>query len=36
MGIEGSGFKTLEEGDLVTFETSQEMKGLQAVNVTPA
>jgi CspA family cold shock protein len=35
-GIEGSGFKTLEEGARVTFETSQGKKGLQAVNVTPA
>jgi CspA family cold shock protein len=35
-GIEGSGFKTLEEGTKVTFETSQGKKGLQAVNVTPA
>jgi cold shock protein len=35
-GIEGSEFKTLEEGALVTFETSQGKKGLQAVNVTPA
>ena len=35
-GIEGSGFKTLEEGDPVTFKTSQEKKGFQAVNVTPA
>jgi cold shock protein len=35
-GIEGSGFKTLEEGVLVTFETSQGKKGLQAVNVSPA
>ena len=35
-GIEGSGFKTLEEGALVTFETSQGKKGLQAVNVSPA
>ena len=33
-GIEGSGFKRLEEGALVTFETSQGKKGLQAVNVT--
>ena len=32
-GIEGSGFKTLEEGPHVTF---QGKKGLQAVNVTPA
>jgi cold shock protein len=35
-GIEGSGFKTLEEGALVTFETSQGKKGLQAVNASPA
>jgi len=35
-GIEGGGFKTLEEGALVTFGTSQGKKGLQAVNVTPA
>jgi cold shock protein len=35
-GIESSGFKTLEEGALVTFERSQGKKGLQAVNVTPA
>ena len=34
-GIEGSGFKTLEEGAKVSFETSQGKKGLQAVNVTP-
>jgi CspA family cold shock protein len=27
-GIEGSGFKTLEEGALVNFETSQGKKGL--------
>jgi CspA family cold shock protein len=35
-GIEGGGFKTLEEGAHVTFETAQGKKGLQAVNVTPA
>ena len=35
-GIEGTGFKTLEEGAKVAFETSQGKKGLQAVNVTPA
>jgi CspA family cold shock protein len=35
-GIEGSGFKTLEEGAHVTFETSQGKKGPQALNVTPA
>ena len=34
-GIEGTGFKTLEEGAHVNFETSQGMKGLQAVNATP-
>ena len=35
-GIEGGGFKTLEECDTVTFESSQGKKGLQAVNVSPA
>jgi CspA family cold shock protein len=35
-GIEGSGFKSLEEGTRVTFETTQGSKGMQAVNVTPA
>jgi cold shock protein len=35
-GIEGSGFKTLGEGDTVIFESSQGKKGLQAVNVSPA
>ncbi|HZF57406.1 MAG TPA: cold-shock protein [Rubrobacter sp.] len=35
-GIEGGGFKTLEEGATVTFESSQGKKGLQAVNVSPA
>jgi cold shock protein len=35
-GIEGGGFKTLEGGDTVTFESSQGKKGLQAVNVSPA
>ena len=34
--IEGSGFKSLEEGAYVTFESSQGKKGLQAINVTPA
>ncbi len=34
--IEGSGFKSLEEGAHVTFEPSQGKKGLQAINVTPA
>ena len=35
-GIEGGGFKTLEEGARVTYETTQGRKGMQAVNVTPA
>ncbi|MBD0356313.1 MAG: cold-shock protein, partial [Rubrobacter sp.] len=35
-GIEGGGFKTLEEGTKVTYETTQGRKGMQAVNVTPA
>jgi cold shock protein len=34
-GIEGGGFKTLEEGVRVTYETTQGKKGMQAVNVTP-
>ena len=35
-GIEGGGFKTLDEGARVTYETTQGRKGMQAVNVTPA
>jgi CspA family cold shock protein len=35
-GIEGGGFKILEEGARVTYETTQGRKGMQAVNVTPA
>jgi CspA family cold shock protein len=35
-GIEGSGFKSLDEGTRVTFEKAQGKKGMQAVNVTPA
>jgi CspA family cold shock protein len=35
-GIEGGGFKTLEEGTRVTCETTQGRKGMQAVNVSPA
>ena len=35
-GIEGSGFKSLEEGAKVTFEKAQGQKGMQAVNVNPA
>lgn len=31
--IQGSGFKTLAEGDRVTFEVQQGPKGLQAANV---
>lgn len=34
--IEGEGFKTLKEGDAVTFEVSNGPKGLQAVNVKKA
>ncbi len=35
-GIEGGGFKSLEEGAKVTFEKTQGQKGMQAVNVSPA
>ncbi|MDF2701711.1 MAG: Cold shock protein [Rubrobacteraceae bacterium] len=35
-GIEGTGFKSLEEGQKVTYEATQGRKGMQAVNVTPA
>ena len=31
--IEGDGFKTLNEGDAVSFEVQQGPKGLQAANV---
>ncbi len=34
--IEGSGFKTLEEGQEVEFDIIEGPKGLQASNVTPA
>lgn len=34
--IQGSGFKTLSEGQKVTFEVQQGPKGLQASNVLPA
>jgi CspA family cold shock protein len=34
-GIAGDGFKTLEEGDKVTYEATQGKKGMQAENVTP-
>ena len=32
-GINGAGFKSLKEGDEVTFETEQAQKGPRAVNV---
>ncbi len=31
--ISGSGFKTLEEGQKVTFDVAQGQKGLQAENI---
>jgi CspA family cold shock protein len=34
--ITGTGFKTLTEGQRVTFQVQQGPKGLQAVDVTPA
>lgn len=33
-GINGEGFKTLEEGQRVSFDTADGNKGVQAVNVT--
>jgi CspA family cold shock protein len=33
-GIEGAGFKSLNEGDEVTFDVEQGQKGPSAVNVT--
>jgi cold shock protein len=33
-GIAGSGFKSLDEGEKVTYEVSRGRKGLQAVNVS--
>jgi CspA family cold shock protein len=33
-GIAGEGFKTLEEGDKVTYEVTQGRKGMQAHNVS--
>ncbi len=32
--IQGSGFRTLQEGERVSFEVTQGPKGLQAVNVS--
>ncbi|WP_110456523.1 cold-shock protein [Shewanella algidipiscicola] len=34
--IASDGFKTLEEGQKVSFEVEQGQKGLQAANVVPA
>jgi CspA family cold shock protein len=34
--IQGTGFKTLMEGQKVTFETENTPKGPSAANVTPA
>ena len=33
--IQGSGFKTLAEGQQVSYDTEQGQKGLQATNVKP-
>jgi cold shock protein len=35
-GIAGSGFKSLEEGQKVSYEATRGQKGMQAQNVTPA
>jgi cold shock protein len=35
-GIDGDGFKSLEEGAKVSYEATQGRKGMQAENVTPA
>ena len=34
--IQGEGFKSLDEGQKVTFDTEQGQRGLQAVNVNKA
>ncbi len=34
--IQGGGFKSLAEGQAVTFEVEKGPKGLQAANVTPS
>ncbi len=35
-GIAGEGFKTLKEGESVSFDVEQTDKGLQAIKVTTA
>lgn len=35
-GIASNGFKTLEEGQQVTFDLEKGQRGMQAVNVMPA
>ncbi len=35
-GIEGGGFKSLDEGEKVSYEVSQGRKGLQATDVSKA
>jgi CspA family cold shock protein len=35
-GIVGEGFKSLEEGEKVTYEAAQGRRGMQAQNVTKA
>ncbi len=35
-GIEGSGFRSLEEGERVAYEVTQSRRGPQAVNVSRA
>lgn len=34
--IQSDGFKTLDEGQLVTFDTEEGQRGLQAVNICMA
>ena len=34
-GISGSGYKSLEEGQKVSYEASRGKRGMQAENVTP-
>ena len=35
-GISGSGFRSLDEGDKVTYEAAQGRKGMEAKNVSKA